>query len=65
MLGTSAGIEREQGFFKEIKTFPYVYSEEIKKKVKEIQKEKQLIKELDDIILEKFNLEDKILLIIY
>ena len=61
MLGTSAGIEREQGFFKEIKTFPYVYSEEIKKKVKEIQKEKQLkwnfkrasnekqlIKELDD-----------------
>ena len=71
MLGTSAGIEREQGFFKEIKTFPYVYSEEIKKKVKEIQKEKQLkwnfkrasnekqlIKELDDIILEKFNLED-------
>ena len=47
------------------------YCEEIKKKVKEIQKEKQLkwnfkrasnekqlIKELDDIILEKFNLED-------
>ena len=69
MLGSSIGIEREQRFVDEIEKFPYIYDEEIAKKVEEIQEEKQkeiltvtneeqMIKELDNIILEKFNLKE-------
>lgn len=70
MLGTSVGIEREQGFSTEIFTYPAVQNEEIAELVvqvqKQIKKEKEifsneeqsseLIKELDDLVLRSFNL---------
>ena len=70
MLGSSIGIEREQRFMDEIDKFPYIYDENIAEKVEQIQEEKQkdkltnvtnedeMIEELDNIILQKFNLEN-------
>lgn len=70
MLGSSIGIEREQRFVDEVNQFPYIYSKDIVQKVDEIQKEKMkdtltnvtnedaMIKELDNIVLEKFGLKD-------
>ena len=70
MLGSSIGIEREQRFMDEIDKFPYIYDINIAEKVEQIQEEKQkdkltnvtnedeMIEELDNIILQKFNLEN-------
>ncbi len=70
MLGSSIGVEREQRFVSEINEFPYIYREKIVKKVNEIQNEKQkytlinisyqeeMIKNLDEIILEEFGLNN-------
>jgi len=70
MLGSSIGIEREQRFVNEINEFPYIYGKKIIEEVNEIQKEKQkdtltsvtneeeMIKELDNTILEKFGLKE-------
>lgn len=38
MLGSSAGIEREQVFLEELANYPYAYSDELVKLVEEIQK---------------------------
>lgn len=69
MLGSSIGVGREQRFVNEINEFPYIYDELIVKNVNEIQKEKQkdtltnvtnedeMIKELDNTIIEKFGLK--------
>lgn len=70
MLSASVGVEREQIFIEEIKKYPYIYDSNISNIVDKIQKEKQnfnmkttrddnkLIEQLDNIILEKFNLSD-------
>lgn len=72
MLGTSAGIEREQGFSSEIFTYPSILSEEIASLVVKIQhwvqmekdtlfadesKSKKLINQLDDLVLNLFDLK--------
>ncbi len=72
MLGTSAGIEREQGFSTEIFTYPSIASEDIANLVVKIQhqvqveketlfvseiKSKQLINQLDDLVLNLFELK--------
>lgn len=70
MLSASIGVEREQIFIEEIKKYPYIYDSNISNMVDKIQKEKQnfnmkttrnddeLIEQLDNTILEKFNLLD-------
>lgn len=70
MLSASVGVEREQIFIEEIKKYPYIYDSNISNIVDKIQKEKQnfnmkttrnddkLIEQLDNTILEKFNLLD-------
>lgn len=70
MLGSSIGIEREQRFIEEIFNFPYIYSDEIQKKVTLIQALKNSnelgafdeaenqINNLDNLILELFGLID-------
>lgn len=68
MLGSSLGVEREQRFMKnEVLLYPYLDSELISRKVLEIQAnefktipecQRKLIKELDEIILELFNLKE-------
>lgn len=70
MLSTSVGVEREQIFIEGIKKYPYIYDIKISNIVENIQKEKQnlnlrstndeeeLIEQLDNIILEKFNLAE-------
>jgi hypothetical protein len=70
MLGTSAGIEREQGFLTDIFKFPAVIDKNISKIVEDIQKEstvndsimplqnqEMLLKKIDEYILEYFNLD--------
>lgn len=71
MLGSSIGVEREQRLMDEILSYPYVFSDEIAKKVEKIQdkliheKNEPLtnyepekdIKQLDDIIFKEFGLE--------
>ena len=70
MLSASIGVEREQIFIEEIKKYPYIYDRNISNLVDKIQEEKQnfnmkttrnddkLIEQLDNTILEKFNLLD-------
>lgn len=66
MLGSSAGIEREQSIFEQILTFPSIVDAEISELVKKIQQEKEkvfnnseeLIKKLDILILKKFNVDE-------
>ncbi|AQU11100.1 N-6 DNA methylase [Clostridioides difficile] len=73
MLGTSIGIEREQGFSTEIFTYPAIESDEIANLVVKIQEATKLekttmflneknsckyIKQLDKLILKSFNLND-------
>lgn len=75
MLGTSSGIEREQGFSTEIFTYPLITSEEIAKLVIEIQqmvkvekdelfkseiKSNELITQLDELVLNSFNLNSEV-----
>lgn len=75
MLGTSAGIEREQGFSTEIFTYPAISKEDIANLVKNIQREvkvekeelfvnesksKALINQLDDLVLNSFGMGDDI-----
>lgn len=71
MLGTSVGIEREQRFMDEVLSYPYMFSEDVVKKVEHIQTmlrdQKQKIfydydidcdiKELDEVVLKEFGLE--------
>jgi len=75
MLGSSSGIEREQGFPSEIFQYPAIENNDIAELVARIQqqiksekedfssnegKSSELIKELDDLILKSFNIsEDK------
>lgn len=71
MLGSSIGIEREQRFMEEVLTFPYIFSDEIVKKVDYIQNYmlnhtqvlfapnediQTAINDLDEIILREFGL---------
>ena len=66
MLGSSAGIEREQSIFEQILTFPSLVDEEISKLVEEIQLEKEkvfnnsgeLMVKLDNLILKKFHVDE-------
>lgn len=74
MLGSSSGIEREQGFPTEIFKYPAIIDEEIAHLVEAVQTEiskeystfsnscesEQLIASLDSLILEKFGLEDNV-----
>ena len=71
MLGTSIGIEREQRFMDEVLSYPYLFSEKVVDKVDCIQtmlnKQKHYVlcdydkdstvKQLDDMILKEFGLE--------
>src|SRR5690606_25620544 len=71
MLGSSSGIEREQGFPTEIFKYPAIIDEQITKLVERIQEElkleredffntssdsEQIMRELDLLILDKFGL---------
>lgn len=66
MLGSSAGIEREQSIFEQILTFPAILDSEISRLVEKIQLEKEklinnsgeLITKLDNLILKKFHLDE-------
>ena len=70
MLGSSIGIEREQRVIKEVFGFPYLYNDEIQRKVELIQALKNInelgandkyeneIYDLDNLILRLFNLEN-------
>lgn len=65
MLGSSAGIEREQMFLKEIEQFPYVYSDELVDLVEKIQERRrakedirELSEKIDDCVLRMYGLED-------
>jgi len=72
MLGTSSGIEREQGFPTEIFKYPVIIDSEIAELTKQIQdtvrteredfdnscESKNLIRKLDSVILEKFGLSN-------
>lgn len=70
MLGSSAGIEREQRFMQEVLEFPYNYSDKVSKKVEYLQDTlkkdnfRELVDidndilELDSYILKMFNLEN-------
>lgn len=65
MLGSSAGIEREQVFLEELSEFPYMYSDELVELVKRIQAASEnyedisiLKKQLDECVLKMFGLQD-------
>ena len=65
LLGSSAGIEREQVFLTELKKYPYVYSEnlvslvtEIQAKAKELYDIEELQKKIDLHVLEMYDLKE-------
>jgi SAM-dependent methyltransferase len=71
MLGSSSGIEREQGFPTEILKYPAIINDDVAELVGEIQdilkkdcffyninESESLIQELDELILEQFDLKD-------
>lgn len=69
MLGSSAGIEREQRFMREVLSFPYTFSRQIVQKVKSIQASREAlfsfennaeVEDLDGIVLESFGLKDDV-----
>ena len=64
MLGSSAGIEREQVFLEELSEYPYVYSDELVELVQEIQhaedkeSREELQIRLDRCVMKMYGLED-------
>ena len=64
MLGSSAGIEREQIFLKELEDYPYAYSDELVDLVLDIQKSEdieyreELQKKLNQCVLKMYGLQD-------
>lgn len=64
MLGSSAGIEREQVFLKELEKYPYAYSDELVKLVQKLQagqgseRDDALRKELDECVLGMYGLQN-------
>lgn len=65
MMNSSAGIEREQVFLKEIEKFPYAYSDKLVELVEKIQLAtktgksiKELKDELNDCVLDMYKLKD-------
>ena len=64
MMGSSAGIEREQVFLKELEDYPYVYSDELVKLVQKMQQEgyrkdkDRLQDALNKCVLKMYGLQD-------
>lgn len=64
MMGSSAGIEREQVFLKELEDYPYVYSDELVKLVQKMQQEDyrkdkdKLQDALNKCVLKMYGLQD-------
>lgn len=64
MLGSSAGIEREQVFLEELADYPYRYSEELVKLVREMQKEEcsekrdKIQERLNKCVMKMYGLQD-------
>ncbi len=64
MLGSSAGIEREQIFLKELEDYPYVYSDELVELVQTMQQtetieeKEELQKNLNQCVLRMYGLQD-------
>ena len=64
MLGSSAGIEREQVFLEELANYPYAYSDELVELVQEIQQEggsensKELRDKLNKCVMKMYGLQD-------
>lgn len=64
MLGSSAGIEREQVFLEELANYPYAYSDELVELVEEIQKagckgaRDELKTALNNCVLKMYGLQD-------
>lgn len=64
MLGSSAGIEREQVFLKELEKYPYAYSDELVELVRKSQdrsgaeSKAALRKELDECVLQMYTLQN-------
>lgn len=64
MLGSSAGIEREQVFLEELADYPYVYSDELVELVQKIQQEdcnenrNELQEKLNKCVMKMYGLQD-------
>lgn len=67
MLGSSAGIEREQIFLDELEEFPYCYSEKLVELVKVMQRKVSerddtgdILKQIDKCVLDMYGVEDNV-----
>lgn len=64
MLGSSAGIEREQIFLEELGNYPYVYSDElvelvqIMQQVQSVEEKEKLQKDINQCVLKIYGLQD-------